>query len=120
MRKSIYPKYEPYKGPSKREILKVKGTFLSMAGLEPNELEEWRTIFNLFDVVNTRLSLDESHPTRTLIGQDGDQSITHEELGIVLRSMGQNPSEQELIDMIRCQEKSTCQKTKIVFYQLKF
>ena len=35
--------------------------------------------------------------------QDGDQSITHEELGIVLRSMGQNPSEQELIEMIRCQ-----------------
>ena len=38
-----------------------------MAGLEPDELEEWRTIFNLFDVVNTRLSLDDSHPT--LIGQ---------------------------------------------------
>jgi len=52
-----------------------------MAGLDPDELEEWRTIFNLFDV-------------------DGDQSITHEELGIVLRSMGQNPSEQELIEMI--------------------
>ena len=50
-------------------------------GLEPEELEEWRTIFNLFDV-------------------DGDQSITHEELGIVLRSMGQNPSEKELVDMI--------------------
>ena len=49
--------------------------------MDPEEMEEWRTIFNLFDV-------------------DGDQSITHEELGIVLRSMGQNPSEQELIDMI--------------------
>ena len=49
--------------------------------LDPEELEEWRTIFNLFDV-------------------DGDQSITHEELGIVLRSMGQNPSEKELVDMI--------------------
>ena len=56
---------------------------LTMAeSLEPEELEEWRTIFNLFDV-------------------DGDQSITHEELGIVLRSMGQNPSEKELVDMIR-------------------
>ena len=31
---------------------------------------------------------------------DGDQTITHEELGIVLRSMGQNPSEQELKEMI--------------------
>ena len=53
-----------------------------MAGLDPDEMEEWRTIFNLFDV-------------------DGDQTITHEELGIVLRSMGQNPSEQELKEMIR-------------------
>ena len=52
-----------------------------MAGMDPGEMEEWRTIFNLFDV-------------------DGDQTITHEELGIVLRSMGQNPSEQELKDMI--------------------
>ena len=52
-----------------------------MAGMDPEEMEEWRTIFNLFDV-------------------DGDQTITHEELGIVLRSMGQNPSEQELKDMI--------------------
>ena len=45
-------------------------------------LDMGRTIFNLFDV-------------------DGDQTITHEELGIVLRSMGQNPSEQELKEMIR-------------------
>ena len=40
-----------------------------------------RTIFNLFDV-------------------NGDQSITFEELGVVLRSMGHNPSEKELIEMI--------------------
>ena len=53
-----------------------------MAGeLDPEELEEWRTIFNLFDV-------------------DGDESITCEELGVVLRSMGQNPSDQELKEMI--------------------
>ena len=39
-----------------------------------------RTIFNLFDV-------------------NGDQSITFEELGVVLRSMGHNPSEKELIDL---------------------
>ena len=31
---------------------------------------------------------------------DGDESITYEELGVVLRSMGQNPTEQELIEMI--------------------
>ena len=40
-----------------------------------------RTIFNLFDL-------------------NGDQSITFEELGVVLRSMGHNPSEKELIEMI--------------------
>lgn len=40
-----------------------------------------RTIFNLFDV-------------------NGDQSITFEELGVVLRSMGHNPSAKELIEMI--------------------
>jgi len=49
--------------------------------MEEEELEEWRTIFNLFDV-------------------DGDQSITCEELGVVLRSMGQNPSDHELKEMI--------------------
>ena len=53
-----------------------------MAGeLDPEDLEEWRTIFNLFDV-------------------DGDESITCQELGVVLRSMGQNPSDQELKEMI--------------------
>ena len=51
------------------------------ADLDPEELEEWRTIFNLFDV-------------------DGDESITCQELGVVLRSMGQNPSDQELKEMI--------------------
>ena len=40
-----------------------------------------RTVFNLFDV-------------------NGDGGITFEELGVVLRSMGQNPSDQELIEMI--------------------
>ena len=31
---------------------------------------------------------------------DGDESITFEELGVVLRSMGQNPTQHELIEMI--------------------
>ena len=52
------------------------------AELDPEELEEWRTIFNLFDV-------------------DGDQSITCQELGVVLRSMGQTPNDQELKEMIK-------------------
>ena len=31
---------------------------------------------------------------------NGDGGITFEELGVVLRSMGQNPSDQELMEMI--------------------
>ena len=57
-------------------------TLTMAAELDPEELEEWRTIFNLFDV-------------------DGDQSITCQELGVVLRSMGQTPSDQELKEMIK-------------------
>ena len=50
--------------------------------LDQEERDEWKTIFNLFDV-------------------DGDGSITCQELGVVLRSMGQNPSDKELKEMIK-------------------
>merc|ERR1712130_116608 len=49
---------------------------------QEQDIEEWRTVFRLFDA-------------------DGDGGITFEELGVVLRSMGQNPSDQELREMIR-------------------
>ena len=43
---------------------------------------EYREAFNLFD-------------------KDGDGSITTDELGVVMRSLGQKPTEQELKNMIR-------------------
>jgi len=42
---------------------------------------EYRTAFDMFD-------------------KDGDGTITTKELGTVMRSLGQNPTEQELIDMV--------------------
>ena len=50
--------------------------------MEREDRDEWRTIFNLFDV-------------------DGDGYITCQELGVVLRSMGQTPSDKELKEMIK-------------------
>ncbi|EFJ14562.1 hypothetical protein SELMODRAFT_413463 [Selaginella moellendorffii] len=50
-------------------------------GLTEEQLREFRDAFSLFD-------------------KDGDGSITTKELGIVMRSLGQNPSDTELLDMI--------------------
>ena len=36
-----------------------------------------------------------------LFDRDGDQTISVDELGIVLRSLGQNPTDDEILDMIR-------------------
>ena len=44
-------------------------------------LTEFRQAFSIFD-------------------KDGDGTITHKELATVMRSLGQNPSEAELQDMI--------------------
>ncbi|KRZ86907.1 Calmodulin-like protein [Trichinella sp. T8] len=46
-----------------------------------DELQEFREAFRLFD-------------------KDGNGTITTKELGIAMRSLGQNPTEQELLDMI--------------------
>ena len=46
-----------------------------------NQLSEFKEAFSLFD-------------------KDGDGTITTKELGTVMRSLGQNPTEAELQDMI--------------------
>ena len=56
------------------------------SGIRPNEffissLAEFKEAFSLFD-------------------KDGDGTITTKELGTVMRSLGQNPTEAELQDMI--------------------
>ncbi|PNW85262.1 hypothetical protein CHLRE_03g178350v5 [Chlamydomonas reinhardtii] len=50
--------------------------------LPPERLEELKEAFKLFD-------------------KDGNGHITHRELGLVMRSLGQNPTEAELHQMIR-------------------
>jgi calmodulin len=35
-----------------------------------------------------------------MFDKDGDETITTEEIGNILRSLGQNPTGQELLDMV--------------------
>ncbi|XP_076098159.1 calmodulin-alpha-like isoform X1 [Mytilus galloprovincialis] len=49
--------------------------------LTPEQIQEYREAFKMFD-------------------KDGDGTITTKELGTVMRSLGQNPSSQELEDMV--------------------
>jgi calmodulin len=49
--------------------------------LTPEQIAEFKEAFSLFD-------------------KDGDGSITTRELGVVMRSLGQNPTEAELQDMV--------------------
>lgn len=53
----------------------------SNSPLTPEQIEEYREAFNIFD-------------------RDGDGHLTVKELGIVMRSLGQNPSVQELEEMV--------------------
>ncbi|VDM42555.1 unnamed protein product [Toxocara canis] len=50
-------------------------------GIHDDELIEYKEAFRLFD-------------------KDGDGSISSKELGVAMRSLGQNPTEQELQDMV--------------------
>jgi calmodulin len=53
-----------------------------MGDLSPEQIAEFKEAFSLFD-------------------KDGDGTITTKELGTVMRSLGQNPTEAELQDMIQ-------------------
>lgn len=59
-------------------------------------LPEFREIFALFD-------------------QDGDGTITTKELGTVMRSLGQNPSEAELRNMVKIVDSDSMYKYIITF-----
>lgn len=38
--------------------------------------------------------------SKNLVVKDGNGSISSKELGVAMRSLGQNPTEQELLDMV--------------------
>lgn len=58
-----------------------QNTFLQADQLTEEQIAEFKEAFSLFD-------------------KDGDGTITTKELGTVMRSLGQNPTEAELQDMI--------------------
>ena len=47
------------------------------------------------------LSLTELREAFSLFDKDGDGSISTKELGTVMRSLGQTPSDEELYDMVK-------------------
>jgi len=58
----------------------------------------WITLYNDFSPNGSHFS--EFKETFNLFDKDGDGTITSKELGTVMRSLGQNPTEAELQDMI--------------------
>ena len=51
--------------------------------------------------VETRLLVTDFKEAFSLLDKDGDGTINTKELGILMRSLGQNPTEHELEDIIR-------------------
>jgi calmodulin len=64
-----------------RSLKKFSKRMAEELNLTPEQIAEFREAFNIFD-------------------KDGDGRITAKELGTVMRSLGQNPSEAELQDMV--------------------
>ena len=75
-----------------------------------NNLRTWTARFNFLDFVCvccwkqadqlTEEQIAEFKEAFSLFDKDGDGTITTKELGTVMRSLGQNPTEAELQDMI--------------------
>ncbi len=59
-------------------------------------------MYSSFDIFLTFISLPctEFREAFSLFDKDGDGTISSKELGTVMRSLGQNPTETELNDMI--------------------
>lgn len=62
-------------------------------GISEEEMTEYKEAFRLFDKVFKFL-------IKYINKQDGNGSISSKELGVAMRSLGQNPTEQELLDMV--------------------
>lgn len=58
------------------------------------------SVFGRVKQLNCPFSLTEFKEAFSLFDKDGDGTITTKELGTVMRSLGQNPTEAELQDMI--------------------
>lgn len=64
-------------------------------------LLKWKSDWHVYkNVVSPLLILTEFKEAFSLFDKDGDGTITTKELGTVMRSLGQNPTEAELQDMI--------------------
>jgi len=61
---------------------------------------QWRSIKMKTCSCNMLFMISEFKEAFSLFDKDGDGTITTKELGTVMRSLGQNPTEAELQDMI--------------------
>lgn len=60
----------------------------------------WYACFEAYTKYNRWCLISEFKEAFSLFDKDGDGTITTKELGTVMRSLGQNPTEAELQDMI--------------------